>query len=101
MASKCKFENKNGTCGLKGSYAYRHKCFTEDLCVCCEPPSNADIIRSMSDEELAEFLLSWVDCHNERHLCCPTERRNFGKCDGRCVNGRINWLRQPAKEETL
>ena len=60
--SNCKYETKNGRCGLKGSYAYRHKCYTEDMCRCHEPKTNADHIRSMTDEELAEFLDS-VYCH--------------------------------------
>lgn len=100
MTDKCKYENKNHTCGLKGSYAYRHKCFPLDLCKCYEPPSNADRIRSMSDEELALFLLSSVDCDKDCRLCCPTEYKTSGKCNGKCIAGRIDWLRQPAKEET-
>ena len=40
----CKHINKNGTCGLKGCYAYRHKCYTEDCCKCFEPqPRAADV----------------------------------------------------------
>lgn len=57
----CKYETSNGRCGLKGCYAYRHKCYTEDMCKCHEPPTNADRIRSMSDENLAYFLAySWA-----------------------------------------
>ena len=42
--SDCKHINKNGTCGLKGCYAYRHKCYTEDCCKCFEPqPRAADV----------------------------------------------------------
>ena len=54
--TNCKYITKNGRCGLKGSYAYRHGCFGEDMCRCREPMTNADRIRAMSDEELAEFL---------------------------------------------
>ena len=52
----CKYETSNGRCGLKGCYAYRHKCYTEDMCKCHEPQTNADRIRAMSDEELANVL---------------------------------------------
>ena len=52
----CKYETSNGCCGLKGCYAYRHKCYTEDMCKCHEPQTNADRIRAMSDEELANVL---------------------------------------------
>ena len=55
----CKYETSNGRCGLKGCYAYRHKCYTEDMCKCNEPPTNADRIRAMSDEELAWELMLW------------------------------------------
>ena len=54
--TNCKYITKNGRCGLKGSYAYRHGCFGEDMCRCREPMTNADRIRAMNDEELAEFL---------------------------------------------
>lgn len=63
-------------------------------------PTNADRIRSMSDEELAEFLLEWISCDKEGFMCHPKEYKEGGKCNGRCVAGRIDWLRQPAEEET-
>lgn len=76
--TNCKYITKNGRCGLKGSYAYRHGCFGEDMCRCREPMANADRIRAMSDEELAEFLTDLAD-------------------DG---NLRIrDWLKQPAEED--
>ena len=70
----CKYITKNGRCGLKNSYAYRHGCFGEDMCKCREPMTNADRIRAMSDEELAEFI-------------------------DRCEMNDIDWLKQPAKGE--
>ena len=54
--TNCKYITKNGRCGLKGSYAYRHGCFGEDMCRCREPMANADRIRAMSDEELAVLI---------------------------------------------
>ena len=54
--TNCKYITKNGRCGLKGSYAYRHGCFGEDMCRCREPMTNAQRIRAMSDEELVEFI---------------------------------------------
>ena len=67
----------------------------------CEPYSNADRIRSMSDEELATHLhdIGW-DCHlcaehgrldNEPLLCGE-------KCDEKCVKHCLEWLQQPAEE---
>ena len=54
--AKCKHETSNGRCGLKDCYAYRHKCYTEEFCKCHQPQTNADQIRAMSDEELADWI---------------------------------------------
>ena len=63
-------------------------------------PTNADKIRAMSDEELAEFILQIASCDKENVLCVPTEYKHSGKCNGHCREGRINWLKQEAKEDT-
>ena len=88
---KCKYETSNGRCGLKGSYAYRHKCYTEDFCKCCEPQTNADRIRAMSDEELEVFLCG-IAATNGCGGCmvqeyCYAEHNGFG-----------DWLKQPVKD---
>ena len=89
----CKYETSNGRCGLKGCYAYRHKCFTEDLCKCHEPPTNADRIRAMSDEELAEFIdrCEMNDIDYAKTFC--------DLCNGQyeCDQCRLDWLKQPAE----
>ena len=51
------------------------------------PMTNADRIRAMTDEELAEFL--WGDG-------CPGSKR---ECDGDCVKCFLEWLKQPAEVE--
>ena len=57
------------------------------------PMSNADRIRSMTDEELAAFLCKKFGCHSDTcpgiELCEPNE----GK-----ANGLLKWLQQPVKE---
>ena len=73
----CKYETSNGRCGLKGCYAYRHKCYTEDMCKCHEPPTNADRIRAMCDEELAAVL---------REFATKPIQGSF-----------LKWLKQPAE----
>lgn len=88
--SNCKYETSNGRCGLKGCYAYRHKCFTEDLCKCHEPMTNADRIRAMSDEEVADLLTSYS---NNGGWVTETGRQI-------CYERIIDWLKQPAKEDT-
>ena len=70
---KCKYKTSNGRCGLKGSYAYRYKCVTTDLCKCHEPMTNADRIRATSDEELANFLHNVV-CKFMCEYCKEYER---------------------------
>ena len=87
--TNCKYITKNGRCGLKGSYAYRHGCFGEDMCRCREPMTNADRIRAMSDEELAELI------DRETDSCAPT-----GDCEKMhryCKACWLDWLQQPAE----
>ena len=63
--------------------------------------TNADRIRSMSDEKLAKHLadIGW-DCHfctehwqlyNEPLMC-------GGKCDEKCAEHCLEWLQQPAED---
>jgi hypothetical protein len=57
-----------------------------------ELKTNADHIRSMTDEELAE----WFD----NGLC---ESRSVAECrtyKGGCAACALNWLKQPYKEDT-
>ena len=55
------------------------------------PKTNADHIRSMTDEELAEMLC--VSC--DFCACNPLDN-----CPSTCQVGVLNWLKQPFKEET-
>lgn len=55
--------------------------------------TNADHIRAMSDEELAEFLCDFRSCDSSEHPC------EGCKAEPHCHTGRpgmIDWLRQPA-----
>ena len=84
--SKCKYETKNGRCGLKDSYAYLHKCYTEEFCKCHEPITNADRIRAMSDKELADVVV------------CP-HTGNWYLCIDDCKKCRLEWLKQPVGDD--
>lgn len=57
-----------------------------------KPMTNADLIRVMSDEEIARFICrKTTDCKCPgEDLCC------FG--DGE-ANGMVKWLKQPAEDE--
>ena len=70
-----------------------------------KPPTNADHIRSMTDEELAEWLEN-VDCFNCE--CCVHQMACRFKHDTEtvyyedkydCRVGRMDWLKQPYREE--
>ena len=79
-------------------------------------PTNADRIRSMTDEELAEFIQNMVDGSNSHNVACygcinygthHSDPANKGtylyECEG-CTNEGIGldvlmWLRQPPKGE--
>lgn len=63
-------------------------------------PSNADRIRSMTDEELAHFLDTFGCCQhcseNERLSDNPLLR--YERCDEKCLEHCMEWLQQPAEE---
>ena len=96
---KCKFEH-DGDCCNSGAKQYMCKC--KQPCEFLDPLTNADRIRTMSDEELATYLhdIGW-DCH----LCAEHRRLDNEhllrgeKCDEKCVEHCLEWLQQPAKGE--
>ena len=90
------------------------ECNHKDCPYRIEPLTNADRIRSMSDEELAEFIRSMVDESNSHNVACygcinygthHSDPANKGtylyECDD-CENEGIGldvlkWLQQPAE----
>ena len=58
-----------------------------------ETPSNADHIRSMTDEELAKLLLD--GCRGSK--CEDKPENEWGSVN--CFQCRMDWLKQPYKEE--
>ena len=57
------------------------------------PSTNADRIRAMCDEELAELLLD--GCRGSK--CDDQPQNEWGSVN--CFQCRMNWLQQPAGEE--
>lgn len=55
--------------------------------------TNADKIRAMTDEELAEWLCDSSDCYLGRCVALDLCECNAGK-----ANGMKKWLKQPAEE---
>lgn len=62
----------------------------EHGCTDFTPFTNADRIRAMSDEELAEFL---NECEGKGYLDSSIALDGYG----RCVD-MLDWLKEPAKE---
>ena len=67
-----------------------------------KPQTNADHIRSMSDEELAEFLThinptNCQDCAFSHGWRCQPDRDDYSDFE-KCKEGRKRWLQQPVKE---
>ena len=62
-------------------------------CLCFEPQTNADRIRSMTDEELATMF----DEYGKRNDCCP----NYGRIDCResCMKCWLDWLKQEVSDD--
>ena len=74
--------------------------FNLDVPVIGVGKTNADHIRSMTDEELAVFIADKIphgdccDCYLE---CAVFDHSKFNNC---CHNAFYKWLKQPYKEET-
>ena len=67
-----------------------------------KPMTNADRIRAMSDEELAEFLThinptNCQDCAFSNGWRCQPDRDDYSDFE-KCKEGRKRWLQQPAEE---
>lgn len=76
---KCKFEHDEDCCN-SGSPQYMCKC-KPDVCHSAVPMTNAERIRAMSDDELAEWL----------------EYEGGGACAEVC--GWLEWLQRPSEDE--
>ena len=58
--------------------------------------TNADIIRSMSDEELAAWIASMTTVCE---CCAEINECEAPKCFNKCSRGVEDWLQQPPKGE--
>ena len=81
-------------------YGYKvEECNQTDCPYRTEPTTNADRIRAMSDEELAELFGSIVDNGMSCSLICG----NLDNCKRNnsieriCKNHYLEWLKQPAE----
>lgn len=58
--------------------------------------TNADRIRCMSDEELAEFLCDFRGCDTDENTCIGCKGEQYCRAGHA---GTMEWLQQPAEEE--
>lgn len=89
MSLKCKFEH-GGDCCNSGATQYMCKC--KQPCDTISPLTNADHIRSMTDEELAKFIPNW----SYTDACELGDR--YVDCNSECENCVAEWLKKDYKE---
>ena len=106
---RCSYRTNAGYCGYTGGYEacqyrriigfdYESKQFCAEPVKTPEeryvwpPKTNGDMIRAMTDEELAEWLEQFASCE-----LCPAIRERCGYGDG-CVKAWFDWLKQKMEE---
>ena len=57
-------------------------------------PTNADSIRAMSDEELAEFLCDFRGCDTDENTCIGCKGEQYCRAGHA---GTMEWLKQPCE----
>lgn len=91
----CMYKDKeDGHCTFRSCAAVTEYC-VDGPCV-DEVLTNADCIRAMNDEELAEFLCHFRSNDAEGHACSGCKAEPY------CHSGHndmIDWLQQPAEED--
>ena len=98
----CKYKSRvwdNGWCNVACMYCT----LTQEMNCKHNKRTNADRIRSMSDEELAEFLThinptNCQDCAFSHGWRCHPDRDDYSDFK-KCEEGRKRWLQQPAEGE--
>ena len=84
--SKCKYKHEE-YCSYIDQYCVEGPCKYE------EPQTNADRIRAMTDEEMAEFMSNKVDCQY-----CNVKTEWCSESEIACRRGWLDWLKQEAEE---
>ena len=88
----CKTQCGNTHCPYK-----KYECFAEKSCANYKPPiylTNADRIRQMTDEELADHFAYYK-------FICPSNIENSEQCIKECEKCWMNWLKQAATESEV
>lgn len=90
--SECKHKGTDGICDRDCEFTYRGYCH-EGPCTQYEPQTNADRIRAMSDEELAERIAALMAC-----MDCPLLEKCEREEPRRCIDMWRNWLKSQVEE---
>ena len=85
--SICKYISNDGICLLHSEPLYKEPCH-EGPCHDYTAMTNADRVRAMTDEELAEFCIKYT--FNCPSVDCP---------DDDCKGCWFEWLRQEVKDD--
>lgn len=91
--SICKHINKDGICLLHSEPLYKEPCH-EGPCTDYNPITNADRIRAMTDEELAELMMFNCECF------CTAEKSGCMENDRTCKQAWLEWLKQEVDDES-
>lgn len=89
-------------CPMQAGYKV-DECNIKDCLYRTEPITNADHIRTMSDDELAEFLTyinptNCQDCAFSHGWRCQPDRGDYSDFE-KCKEGRKRWLKQSVEGE--
>lgn len=95
---KCKFEH-DGDCCNCGSPQYMCKCKPK-TCGSVVPMTNADRIRAMSDEELAEELVIEIEGLFPSLVYVPMATGNIYISRDKAEKEMLEYLQHPAEEES-
>ena len=93
--SVCKHIGKDGLCVLHSEIFYKEPCH-DGPCKEYESLTNADRIRSMSDNELASWIADIAMCNNCRAKNMDTAKPCKGLYGG-CKGNWLDWLKQDAE----
>ena len=87
----CAYKSDCGPLG-EAEYADGSECEQFNEKMVNRPSTNADRIRTMSDEELAQFIPNWSYTN-----ACKCGEHYVG-CNNECEKCVAEWLRKPAEE---